>query len=456
MLDTREIKKVLVVFLSIAVVLGGFVGIRSLMNNDKKEPEVQVNDNTDEDKDVEVEEDVVEDIPSIVEPTVSSDDEDEKVQTVSKEKPVIDLKDNYVVNFKDTFELPTMDKDSNGNKVTTVITYEFLPFDSLEYYSVTGIDTSKLGTYKVTYKVTNAYGTTVKVIYIEIVDNEAPVVSANVKEYETVENERVEKEVPVQNNGFVNDTVYFSFSDNDEISYAEYYKAKKEIVNGEETLEKYAMQDVQDINLEEEFFLMDEGEYHIRVTDRSGNTTEFIVTIDHTQAIEEKQVVNQNGDEIKVSITFNEKVQEVEGWTLSEDGKTLSKVYTEEKLDTIKVKDLAGNEINVDVNAYKIIVFEQDLGQGQIPDLTPIRNDQVVNINDGDIYLTVNNQEDGHLTIENTDGVTGEGPIGVNNIVNDSFVNSSAELGTQTLTYTSDVGNTATFTLTIVDQSTNN
>jgi len=451
MLDTREIKKVLVVFLSIAVVLGGFVAIRSCSNKNEKEPEIQVNedDNNKEDE----KEDVVEDIPSIVEPTVSTEEE---VQDVVKEKPVIDLKDNYVVNFKDTFELPTMDKDSNGNKVTTSISYEFLPFDSLEYYSVTGIDTSKLGTYKVTYKVTNAYGTTVKIIYIEIVDNEAPVVSANVKEYETVENERVETDVPVQNNGFVNDTVYFAFSDNDEIAYAEYYKAKKEIVNGEETLEKYAMQDVQDINLEEEFFLMDEGEYHIRVTDRSGNTTEFIVTIDKTNPVEEKQIVNQNGDEIKVSITFDEKVQEVEGWTLSEDGKTLSKVYTEEKLDTIKVKDLAGNEINVDVNAYKIIVFEQDLGQGQIPDLTPIRNDQVVNINDGDIYLTVNNQEDGYLTIENTDGVTGEGPIGVNNIVNDSFVNSSAELGTQTLTYTSDVGNTATFTLTIVDQQPTN
>ena len=58
MLDTREIKKVLVVFLSIAVVLGGFVGIRSLMNNDKKEQEVQVNDNDKETDEKEETEDV--------------------------------------------------------------------------------------------------------------------------------------------------------------------------------------------------------------------------------------------------------------------------------------------------------------------------------------------------------------------------------------------------------------
>jgi len=79
MLDTREIKKVLVVFLSIAVVLGGFVAIRSCSNKNEKEPEIQVNedDNNKEDE----KEDVVEDIPSIVEPTVSTEEE---VQDVVK------------------------------------------------------------------------------------------------------------------------------------------------------------------------------------------------------------------------------------------------------------------------------------------------------------------------------------------------------------------------------------
>ena len=446
MLDAREIKKVLVVFLSIAVVLGAFVGIRSLNSNNKtSEPDIEVNEN-EEKEDEELEDiEVEENTSSKVEQIVSSNKEESVVQNVSKEKPVIDLEDNYVVQLSDKFELPTMDKDSNGNKVTTVITYEFLPFDSLEYYSVTGIDTNKLGTYKVTYKVTNKYGTTSKVVYIDVVDNEAPVVSANLKTYETVEGERVETDVPVSENSFVNDTVYFSFSDNDEIAYAEYYKALKEIINGEETIEKDAMQNVIDIDLENDFFLFEEGEYHIRVTDRSGNTSEFVVTIDKTNPIVEKQVINQNGDEVEVSVSFDEKVQEVEGWTLSEDGKTLTKVYTENKQERIMVKDLAGNEIPVFALADRTISFYQN-------DVL-IKNGKTVNDAVDDIMLVIDNPNDGTLIMENPSGeaeyfITA-GAGGTNNF-SSAFV-SAFGYGDYTLTFTDILGNVATFTLTIVD-----
>lgn len=47
--------------------------------------------------------------------------------------------------------------------------------------------------------------------------------------------------------------------------------------------------------------------------------------------------------DIVVTITANEEIQEVEGWTLSEDKKTMTKTYTENKAENIEITDLAGN-----------------------------------------------------------------------------------------------------------------
>ena len=91
---------------------------------------------------------------------------------------------------------------------------EFLAIDSLSYVTALGIDTSKLGTYKVTYKISNQYKTIVKVVYVEIVDNELPTVAANKVIYENDGNEIIETVIPVSDGSYVNDNVYFSFTDN--------------------------------------------------------------------------------------------------------------------------------------------------------------------------------------------------------------------------------------------------
>ena len=48
------------------------------------------------------------------------------------------------------------------------------------------------------------------------------------------------------------------------------------------------------------------------------------------------------------------KVQEIEGWNLSEDKKTLSKTYTTNKSEKINVYDLAGNNSSVDIKVENI------------------------------------------------------------------------------------------------------
>ena len=52
---------------------------------------------------------------------------------------------------------------------------------------------------------------------------------------------------------------------------------------------------------------------------------------------------------IEAKIIANEEIQEVNGWKLQEDGKTLIKIYEENINETIIVKDLAGNESSANI-----------------------------------------------------------------------------------------------------------
>ena len=64
-----------------------------------------------------------------------------------------------------------------------------------------------------------------------------------------------------------------------------------------------------------------------------------------------------NGN-VVVTITANKEIQEVEGWTLSQDRKTLSKTYTQNANEDVVIKDLAGNEDTINVNVSNIEKIE--------------------------------------------------------------------------------------------------
>ena len=63
---------------------------------------------------------------------------------------------------------------------------------------------------------------------------------------------------------------------------------------------------------------------------------------------------NLTQDNVTVTITANEKIQEVEGWKLSEDAKTLTKTYTVNESKEITIYDLVGNSSNVSVRVLNI------------------------------------------------------------------------------------------------------
>ncbi len=57
---------------------------------------------------------------------------------------------------------------------------------------------------------------------------------------------------------------------------------------------------------------------------------------------------------VKVQLVANEELQELYGWTLSEDKKILSKDYSKNVEDTITVTDLAGNSVEVKISIQNI------------------------------------------------------------------------------------------------------
>ena len=56
-----------------------------------------------------------------------------------------------------------------------------------------------------------------------------------------------------------------------------------------------------------------------------------------------------------VTITSNEEIEEVEGWNLSSDKKILTKEYSNNRIESVMVKDLFGNEVIANISITNII-----------------------------------------------------------------------------------------------------
>lgn len=95
------------------------------------------------------------------------------------------------------------------------------------------------------------------------------------------------------------------------------------------------------------------------ITDLAGNTTSIPVVVNNINKTEIVALVdysttlltNQNVD---VIVTLNKKVEPVSGWTLSQDGKVLSKTFEQNAEEKLTIYDEAGNNKNVTVNVNNI------------------------------------------------------------------------------------------------------
>ena len=121
---------------------------------------------------------------------------------------------------------------------------------------------------------------------------------------------------------------------------------------------------------------------------------------------------NPTRENVTVTITSNEEIQGVQGWTLSSDKKTLTKEYTENTTETITIKDLAGNETqanieisNIDKNLPEITIgdINQD-GKIDVTDLLMLKRHLVAGNRDnwkltGDSLSSADMNENGTVDI---------------------------------------------------------
>lgn len=294
--------------------------------------------------------------------------------------PDLDFETNYQVELGSTeFTLPEVIGDNDC--LTIELKYYFKAYLSNDFIETNSLTYDKLGTYKVTYIVSNCYNQTIKKdIYIEVIDQTAPKIEGFIEEYD--ENTEIISYIPVNTNSIINKPIKIVFSDNDSVSYAEYYKAIYENNNSGNTIEEENMMQVIDIDLNNDFYLYEDGEYHIRAYDNSGNYQEYIITIDRTNPVSEVTYTRLSTNQILVTIKLDEKVKEVPGFTLSEDEKVLTKIYSNNTLEDITISDLAGNTIIVPIKVDQILTVK--LIQNDLE-----TNSTQLNLNDGNISVIV-------------------------------------------------------------------
>lgn len=294
--------------------------------------------------------------------------------------PDLDFETNYQVELGSTeFTLPEVIGDNDC--LTIELKYYFKAYLSNDFIETNSLTYNKLGTYKVTYIVSNCYNQTIKKdIYIEVIDQTAPKIEGFIEEYD--ENTEIISYIPVNTNSIINKPIKIVFSDNDSVSYAEYYKAIYENNNSGNTIEEENMMQVIDIDLNNDFYLYEDGEYHIRAYDNSGNYQEYIITIDRTNPVSEVTYTRLSTNQILVTIKLDEKVKEVPGFTLSEDEKVLTKIYSNNTLEDITISDLAGNTIIVPIKVDQILTVK--LIQNDLE-----TNSTQLNLNDGNISVIV-------------------------------------------------------------------
>ena len=107
-------------------------------------------------------------------------------------------------------------------------------------------------------------------------------------------------------------------------------------------------------------------EEQIEICDLAGNKAKVKVKVANIDKVKPEIEVTYSetkkaNKSVEVTIISNEEIQEIEGWSLSEDEKLLTKIYIVNKKEEIIVCDLAGNEVKVKVSVDNIKTKEDTI-----------------------------------------------------------------------------------------------
>ncbi len=123
---------------------------------------------------------------------------------------------------------------------------------------------------------------------------------------------------------------------------------------------------------------------NVKLQDLVGNEREIKISVQNIDKlapnIQVKYSITENTNEdVIVTIVSDEQLQELDGWTISEDGKILTKKYEKNSQETVKVYDLARNEIDVKITVNNIVQTttqkkkENNSKNSDKPDTVPTR-----------------------------------------------------------------------------------
>lgn len=104
---------------------------------------------------------------------------------------------------------------------------------------------------------------------------------------------------------------------------------------------------------------MENADETVKLQDFVGNEREIKISVQNIDMVSPKVNVSYStlkltNDDVIVTIISDEQVQELNGWTISEDGKMLKRIYSENNQEVLKIYDLAGNEIEVEISVNNI------------------------------------------------------------------------------------------------------
>lgn len=227
------------------------------------------------------------------------------------------VRDNDVIriNLNDTtFQLP---------EVTVTDNYD----EEIEVIKTGEVNVAEEGEYKITYTATDKAGNTATATLIVIVDNQAPVING------VTDGQKIY--VKLNNEEFTMPAVIANDAVDGEVAVT---------IEGKENID-----------------VTTEGEYEVvySAEDTLGNVSTATVTV-VVDGTAPKADVNYSTtiltkEDVVVTIISDELIQELEGWKLSEDGKSMKKVYSANVEDEkLIVKDLAGNETQTHIKIENI------------------------------------------------------------------------------------------------------
>ncbi|MBQ7137152.1 MAG: hypothetical protein IJO43_04180 [Bacilli bacterium] len=382
--DSNDNKKIIIVALILALLIGTFAYVRSLDNKkENKKPEEDV---------VEKEEEKEEENKPVVEEEVTKPNYYNPTPTPIPSEPVVevDIWESLktiptTIEAGEGLELPEIKDEDNASEVVAEISYKYRSSSEEDYSVVTEFDSTKQGEYVITYTLSYSDGTVeTREVVIEVIDTMEPVINnpeagkhykedvlLDIIEYSPyiveLNGNIYDETLPISDEGeyvlvvtedkMLGSSITVEFvidKTAPEIVFAEVLEGTKVSVI-EKNIDTITM--FKDgVEIELLATLVEDGEYKVVVTDKAGNIAEKTIIIDTIAPEVEVEYTPGNdqltSDKVVVVITANEEIQEIEGWTLSEDKLTLTKEFKENATELVEVKDIAGNvtEVNVVVN----------------------------------------------------------------------------------------------------------